>query len=326
MPSHPDADALMRAVLDGLHDPVARLVFADWLEETGTPSNTAWARYIRLTHAADPIPPAELTRAAAGIRARLTLHTRFFLNNREAVLAILPPASIRVWLREFHPPRAVADMISVSVVRENRILPLDASGGAFVFAAAEPLDPDLRQRLGWALNSAVILVGAAPGDLKEATHRVYGDWDRMFVDLGLLPMGFGDPRGSGVEILAFTGSPLDVTDGAAPIARLATLIVEEALDQRAAAIQVRPTPEGARATYFIDGTWADRDLIPLRVLRPLADRFRVMGDLDPDGSRGRVEWGLIRFPYRSRHYVFLLEITETAAGPDVLIQLHEPAD
>ena len=109
------------------------------------------------------------------------------------------------------------------------------------------------------------------------------------------------------------------------IARLARLILAEALNQGAAAIHVRPTKDGAQLTNLIGGTWIDRNLIPVRVLPPLAERFRAIGGLDPDGRRGRVDYGEIHFPHRGREYTFLLEITELAAGPDVLIQLHEPA-
>ena len=40
----PSADAFMRRILADPADPVPRLVFADWLEESGKSSNLAWAR------------------------------------------------------------------------------------------------------------------------------------------------------------------------------------------------------------------------------------------------------------------------------------------
>ncbi len=51
--SHPDADAFMRSYLRKPTDATTRLIFADWLEETGDESNVAWARYIRLKVEAD---------------------------------------------------------------------------------------------------------------------------------------------------------------------------------------------------------------------------------------------------------------------------------
>ena len=56
MTSHPDADAFMRGYLRTPTDVTTRLVFADWLEETGRPSNVAWAHFIRAKAAADAHP------------------------------------------------------------------------------------------------------------------------------------------------------------------------------------------------------------------------------------------------------------------------------
>jgi type IV pilus assembly protein PilB len=56
MSSHPDADAFVSAILRNPAEVTTRLVFADWLEETGDPSNVAWAQFIRLNVEADRHP------------------------------------------------------------------------------------------------------------------------------------------------------------------------------------------------------------------------------------------------------------------------------
>jgi len=321
MPSHPDADALMRAVLDGLHDAVSRLVLADWLEETGTPSNTAWAHYIRQLNGYAR-PSREATEAIAGeIRARLTLNTRFFLTHREQLLKILPPENICVRLGGFRPPPTVAEFVPESVSRENKVLALELLPDTLIVASARARCPDLREKLSFILNRKIVLVGAEPEDIDEAIRRVYGSGHHL-ESVDSIHFEFPDVEQVWDENFSTFFGPHEVEDN---FTRLANLIVREALTRNAGAVQIRPTAGGALATYLIGGTWVDVDVIPLQLLSPLADRLRVMGNLDPDGRRGRVEWGLIRFPFRDRNYVFLLEITETAAGPDVLIQLHEPA-
>lgn len=43
-----ERDLLLRTILENPADDAPRLVFADWLEETGEPANMAWAQFIRV--------------------------------------------------------------------------------------------------------------------------------------------------------------------------------------------------------------------------------------------------------------------------------------
>ena len=65
-----DRDALLAAVLAAPDDDLPRLVFADWLEETGHPANAARARFIRLQVAAEAAADrTDLDRQAAEVFA-----------------------------------------------------------------------------------------------------------------------------------------------------------------------------------------------------------------------------------------------------------------
>src|SRR5689334_11583200 len=110
MSSHPTADAFMRGYLPNPSDATARLVFADWLEETGTPWNRAWAYYIRVKAEADQFPPGsaerrDLEAQAAGyarrIRARLTIPAALFVGYPKSLLQLLPGPNITVRLDGF---------------------------------------------------------------------------------------------------------------------------------------------------------------------------------------------------------------------------------
>jgi uncharacterized protein (TIGR02996 family) len=336
MTTHPDADALMRAVLDHLGDRVSRLVFADWLEETGTPSNTAWANYIRLVNAETAADPDELAQHAANIRARLTVHVRFFLNRSREFLDLLPPANIRVRLAGFTPGSDAVELLPESLARADLVLPLYRYTvqvgyplrGLVVVAMANPRNRDVVEKLEFIFGHYVIAIGA---DLDELADQIDRAWP--YITLGTIPFGTvlsDNTWGSGsiAQMAVQPSRNLDVTDPSSPISRLTNLLLDEALSRGATAVQLRQFPGRAatRVAHLIDGTWTDRTPMPVRVLRPLADRLRVLGGLNPDGRRGRVELGSISYPFRDRVYPFLLEITETTAGPDILLQLHDPTD
>src|SRR5688500_15000503 len=101
----PSADAFMRRILADPADCVPRLVFADWLEETGTSSNIAWARYLRLadelanTPARDARRPklaASLNRISRSIRAKLTFRAETLTAYPDAMLQLLPARNLVV--------------------------------------------------------------------------------------------------------------------------------------------------------------------------------------------------------------------------------------
>src|SRR5207248_10469941 len=103
MTSHPDADAFMRGYLRTPTDVTTRLVFADWLEETGRPSNVAWAHFIRAKAAADAHPwggaarrrhEAEAGKFAPHIRADLAIPAALFVGYPKSLLQLLPAPNL----------------------------------------------------------------------------------------------------------------------------------------------------------------------------------------------------------------------------------------
>ena len=88
----PDHAALLAAILADPGDDLARLVFADYLEESGHPANTARAAFIRAQIEANarPAPGPEcqrLTRVAAELRAQ-------FRDEADAILGAPPGAGV----------------------------------------------------------------------------------------------------------------------------------------------------------------------------------------------------------------------------------------
>jgi uncharacterized protein (TIGR02996 family) len=180
-----EADAFMRRYLACPTDVTARLVFADWLEETCKPHNLAWAYFIRLKAEADRYPPGsperrELDRQADSyapkIRANLAIPARLFVGYPKSLLQLLPAPNITVRLSNYQPPRAVIEFLPESVARENFLFPLEFQDRTFLIAAANPRDGDTAQRLEFILNRDVLLVAAAVVEVRESLDREYGHY------------------------------------------------------------------------------------------------------------------------------------------------------
>lgn len=272
MHKHPDADSF---VLEHLRQPAnatTRLVFADWLEDTGTPSNVAWAHYIRLREQAERTPPDErrtlLRKAdicAAKVRAKLNLAARVFARNPESVLQLIPAPNVSVRLADYTPARAVLELVPESVARENLVLPLTLHGNTLYCTAINPHDYDTAQKLSFILNKDIVLVGATRDEVRAAINRGYGETETESVD----SVFWEFPA-------AYAGLP----EADAPVARLVELLLAQTAG-RTDAVRFDPEPDSLVVRERFGGLWYDRDHIPRRLLRPVLTRLAALADLDP---------------------------------------------
>ena len=149
--STPAADALMAAVLANPADPLRRLVFADYLDDTGTPGNAAWAEYLRLRAAAAGETTAlkrELlwdaaADAATKIVAGLTLPAATFLADVTSFRDLLPGERFTLLLDGFTPPRPVIAL--AATCRDHRGLPLGTSPTRTVIGLIDQAKPGDRE-------------------------------------------------------------------------------------------------------------------------------------------------------------------------------------
>ena len=119
----------MAAVLADPADPFPRLVFADYLDDTGSPAAAAWAEYLRLRAAADEADDAlrgDVVRAAADavaprVTASLTVPAADFLADVPRFRDLLPVERFTLRLAGFtpRPPAVVPEFC-----RLHRGLPL----------------------------------------------------------------------------------------------------------------------------------------------------------------------------------------------------------
>ena len=189
MPLHPDSDAFIQAILRDPADSTARLVFADWLDETGDPSNVAWARYIRLRDEIGRHPPDSFERSnrewhatntAVLIEATVTVPLAVLVTSHALLRDFLPLDRVRVTLENAQIPREVLELVPEVLVRRRRMLPLHRDAWKVIVALTDTRDWDtvqqLDQLLGWGLNPEreVIWVLAAVDEVGAAIERHYG--------------------------------------------------------------------------------------------------------------------------------------------------------
>ena len=312
----PSADAFMRRILSNPADPVPRLVFADWLEETGTSSNLAWARYLRLAGEVATAPPddprrpklvADLERVGGLVRARLTFRAEVFVAYPEAVPLLLPLKNLTVTVDHLTIPDTIAELIPASVAEESQVLPLAACGSALAVAVTYPSAKETCRMLAYFLGRDLRFVAAPADQLRAAIDRHYLATEVIELGFPHRPNAFARLP---LTLLVTDPVPVPRSPDDTPITRLADLILTEAIHLRAAEVELEPHPDRVQVWYLVDGERVERDVLPARLLSPLVAQFR-----------GRAAGGDLPFTVRGVSYHLPFRATATPNGPHVLIRV-----
>jgi uncharacterized protein (TIGR02996 family) len=182
MSSHPDADAFICAILRDPADATTRLVFADWLDETGEAASVAWAKYLRLMadtpHTAGTLTFENRNRQARElapeIRATLTLDATRLVGHVEHFRQFLPHQNITVTLAGHTLALSVIELVPESVARENVVIPLELNGRDLRVAMADTNDHDTIQKLEFILNKAIFPTKVDRDAIAAAIDCCYG--------------------------------------------------------------------------------------------------------------------------------------------------------
>jgi uncharacterized protein (TIGR02996 family) len=316
----PSAGAFMRRILADPADPLPRLVFADWLEETGTSSNLAWARFLRLADelanapAEDSRRPKladELERVGSLVRARLTYRAEVFVAYPDALRQLLPTRNMVLNLGALTVPRRVVDLIPGPVAHDWPVLPLVQWGPTLAVAAPDPEDWGLSEFLRSALRRGVLLVRAPLDQLWAAVERHYDPANNR---------GAGGRRSfADTAVVGSTPLVLWPVDGDVSVVRLVNQLIGEAIQARAARLELEPRPDRLQVWHELGGERRPLAKFPQRLAERIAARVRAMADLPPAAKAA--EFGEIPLQYRGLWYRLGVRIAPTPHGPHIQIAI-----
>src|SRR6185436_7403142 len=117
-------------------------------------------------------------------------------------------------------PAAVLERVPAELALEQGLLPVKEKDGGLIVAVDDQLKRIVADQLSFLLGCEVVVALAAPGALKSALRRYYGEKQENNV-----------ARAMGAD-------EADASD--APIVRLATRLFKEALESRASDIHIEP--------------------------------------------------------------------------------------
>ncbi len=210
----------------------------------------------------------------------------------------------------------VVKNLSPRYLRQYTACPVALDGTTVTVATADPANPllldDLRQTLGLRVKLCVAPAGA----ILEAIERAYG----ASTPLQKIVEGMGTSEAGGDGEREEDVNQLRDMAFEAPVVRMVSLLIDEAVASQASDIHIEPSEERLRIRYRIDGILYDRESPPRRLQAALTSRIKLMAEMNI-AERRLPQDGRIRVTAGERRVDIRVSTVPTVHGESLVMRL-----
>jgi general secretion pathway protein E len=206
------------------------------------------------------------------------------------------------------------ERVSARFLREARALPLSEDEQELALAMADPTDDYTMGAFAMVTGRTVKPWVAIPTELEAALERLYGAGKSV---LGQL-VGDVEQR----DELAFDADVQQLKDLAseAPVIRLVSLLITNALEMRASDIHIEPFENRLIVRYRIDGVLHEVESPPRRLSAAVISRIKIMANLDI-AERRLPQDGRIRLRVQGKDIDLRISTVPTMHGESLVMRI-----
>ncbi len=208
------------------------------------------------------------------------------------------------------------ESISARFLRDARALPMAEDEGSLTLAVADPQNDFVRHSFELVSNRIIHCVVAIGSDIDAAIERLYGSGRTA---VGQLSDGDiqtrldADALGDDVQQLKDLASE-------APVIRLVSLLITNALEARASDIHIEPFENRLIIRYRIDGVLHEIESPPKRLAAAVISRIKIMAALDI-AERRLPQDGRIRLRIQGKDIDLRVSTVPTMHGESVVMRI-----
>jgi general secretion pathway protein E len=206
------------------------------------------------------------------------------------------------------------ERVSARFLRESRALPLAEDESELALAMADPTDSYTVNAFEMVTGRKVKALVAIPTELEAALERLYG------AGKSALGQIFGDVEQR--DDIGFDADVQQLKDLAseAPVIRLVSLIITNALEMRASDIHIEPFENRLIVRYRIDGVLHEIESPPRRLSAAVISRIKIMAMLDI-AERRLPQDGRIRLRVQGKEIDLRVSTVPTMHGESVVMRI-----
>jgi general secretion pathway protein E len=207
------------------------------------------------------------------------------------------------------------ERVSARFLREARALPVREDESELGLAMADPTDNYTIGAFEMVTGRTVRPMVAIPTDLEAALERLYGAGRSAVGQL------IGDVETRSDE-LTFDADVQQLKDLAseAPVIRLVSLLITNALEMRASDIHIEPFENRLIVRYRVDGVLHEVESPPRRLSAAVISRIKIMASLDI-AERRLPQDGRIRLRVQGKEIDLRVSTVPTMHGESVVMRI-----
>lgn len=224
------------------------------------------------------ITPQQLSQALQkqkqqGVILREVLQKDYKVSEESLAQAVAEQLDIPyLGVEAIEPEPEVLDKIPSSVARQYKVLPLKQKGDRLLVAMADPQNILLLDELAIRTRAKIVPVVSASQAILSAISRCYKGGEVEGAMEAVV-----EKYKPEVKEIKIEG---EISEGSAPIIKLANSVIEEAYRKKASDIHIEPREKGALVRYRIDGMLQEAVHVPEQAKSPLVARYKIMTNLD----------------------------------------------
>jgi len=162
-------------------------------------------------------------------------------------------------------------LIPDDIIKRHLVLPLGREDDKLKIVITDPLDLETLDMLRFRLNFDLEPCLASKSKMRNYVEQFIRSDMSLDHQVHLMEESERNGASEGDERL---------DEDSAPIIRLVTMIIGEAVKMRASDIHIEPMANRVRVRYRVDGVCLERDNIPKRMQGPVINRFKIMAGID----------------------------------------------
>jgi type IV pilus assembly protein PilB len=222
-------------------------------------------------------------------------------------------------------PLEVADLLPREIAQNHKVVPVSRLENKLFLAMADPLNvlavDDVKRITKLEVATLIASEKAITDKLNNIEAAKSSSMEELIQDA---QKGLDDENGD-VETLKESTDDVDLDKLAAsseeaPVIKLANLIVNQAIKDRASDVHLEPFEKGLRLRYRVDGVLMDATPPPKQMQLALASRFKIMSSLDI-AERRLPQDGRMRIRVAGKDYDLRVSIMPTVHGEKIVLRV-----
>lgn len=215
-------------------------------------------------------------------------------------------------------------LLPESIARRFLVFPLREDYRHLVVATADPVNLDAEQAIGFSSGRTPTFAIAPPSVIEEAIVQHYAPDQAVEQFMS----GLGGDVGGLIHFMeeedeGRSNAP-DVSElSAGPVARLANMILEDAVAKGASDIHIQPTARGGVVRIRVDGVLRLAAQLPHAALIRVVARMKILGKMDI-ADRLRPQDGRARIGFGDRTFDLRISTVPTRSAEKCVIRILDP--